>query len=305
MTKGITRRNFIKLGAGAAAAASLFPHLVFGEEGKGPVIAVAHGDNAKLAAAAIDALGGIDAFIRSGDKVCIKPNISFASNIDCGATTSPGMVKQIVSLCLEAGAAKVIIVDHTIQDAELCRENSGMEAAITDRKRVSLLTLTKERQFSETAVPGGSELKSIKVAKVVQSTDKLINVPTAKSHSATGVSLGLKNLMGLIWDRGKLHRLNLHRAIAELGLVIKPDLTVIDATRALTTGGPGGPGKTVQLDMAIAGIDVVAVDSYGVGITEWYDQSFTGKQVKYIVEASELGIGEIDTEKMEIIRVEV
>jgi uncharacterized protein (DUF362 family) len=88
-------------------------------------------------------------------------------------------------------------------------------------------------------------------------------------------------------------------------LVIKPDLTIIDATRALATGGPGGPGKTVKLDMAIAGKDVVAVDSYAVGITEWYDQSFTGKQVKYIVEAAELGLGEIDTEKMNIVKVEV
>lgn len=303
--RNITRRRFIKLGAGAAAAASLFPHLVFGEESGGPTIGVAHGATDKLVAGAVDALGGIGTFIKSGDKVCIKPNISFAANTDCGATTSPGIVKQITSLCLGAGADKVIIVDHTIQDAVLCREKSRMEEAVIDKKKVSLLTLTKERQFAETPIPGGSELKSVKVAKLIESTDKLINVPTAKSHSATGVSLGIKNLMGLIWDRGELHRLNLHRAIAELALVIKPDLTIIDATRALTTGGPGGPGKTVKLDMAIAGKDIVAVDSYGVTIAEWYDQSFTGKQVKYIVEASELGIGEIDTGKMNIVKVEV
>ncbi|MCK4234027.1 DUF362 domain-containing protein, partial [candidate division WOR-3 bacterium] len=149
------------------------------------------------------------------------------------------------------------------------------------------------------------ELQTIKVAKAIQSADKLINIPTAKSHSATGVSLGIKNLMGLVWDRGHLHRLNLHRAIAELATVIMPDLTIIDATRALTSGGPGGPGKTVKLNTVIAGTDVVAVDSYTVGITQWYDKSFTGNKVKYIVEASELGLGEIDTGKMNIIKVEV
>ncbi len=303
--KKVTRRDFIKLGAGAAAAASFFPQFVFGDEFQGPAIGVSHGEISKLVAAAVDAIGGIDAFIKSGDKVCIKPNISFSANNDCGATTNPGIMKQIVSLCLAAGAAKVIILDHTIADNVLCREKSGIEAAIIDKKKVSLLTLTKERQFGEVAIPGGSELKSIKVAKVIRSTDKLINVPVAKSHSATGVSLGIKNLMGLIWDRGHLHRLNLHRAIAELALVIKPDLTIIDAIRVLTTGGPGGPGKTVKLDTVITGKDIVAVDSYAVSIVEWYDQSFTGKQVKYIVEASELGLGEIDTDKMNIVKVEV
>jgi uncharacterized protein (DUF362 family) len=303
--KKVTRRTFIKLGAGAAAACSFFPHMVFGEESRGPTIGVAHGDKEKLVKAAVDALGGIDTFVRSGDTVCIKPNISFAANIECGATTSPGVVKQVVSLCLAAGAARVIILDKTIQNAELCREKSRIDEAVIDKKKVKVLTLTKKRQFGEVSIPGGSELQVVDVAKAIQSSDTLINVPTAKSHSATGVSLGIKNLMGLIWDRGLLHRLNLHRAIAELALVIKPDLTIIDATRALTTGGPGGPGKTVKLDMAIAGRDIVAVDSYGVGITEWYDQAFTGNQVKYIVEAAGLGLGEIDTEKMHVVKVEV
>ncbi len=301
--KRYTRRDFIKLGMGVAAAASFFPHIVFGKPSEGPAVSVARGDTSKLVAAAIEALGGIGTFIKPGDSVCIKPNISFAANADCGATTSSGIVKQVVSLCLAAGAARVTIVDHTIANAELCREKSGIEEALIDRKRVSLLTPQKERQFVEVDIPEGRELSSVKLVKVLQSSDKLINVPTAKSHSATGVSLCLKNLMGLIWNRGYLHRKNLHRAIAELGLVIKPDLNIIDATRALVSGGPGGPGKTKKLDMVVAGTDIVAVDSYGVSIAEWYGESFTGKQVKHIVEASELGLGEIDTKKTRIIEV--
>jgi len=170
---------------------------------------------------------------------------------------------------------------------------------------VSLLTLTKERHFAPTAIPQGKGLKSALVAKAVLEADKLINLPTAKSHSATGVSLGMKGLMGLIWNRGALHQMNLHQAIADLATVIKPDLTIVDATRALTSGGPGGPGKTVQLDTVIAGADPVAVDSYTVGITQWYNKSFSGKSVKYIVAASELGLGEIDTAKMQIKEVKV
>ncbi len=303
----ITRRDFLRISAGIAVA-SLLPRFLFStekEEITGPVIGVAHGEKSKLVKSAVDAIGGIDKFIKEGDKVCIKPNISFAANVDCGATTSPEVIKQVVELCLDAGASKVIILDHTIQEAKLCVEKSRVKEAIIDKKRVSLLTLTKERQFTESKVTQGRELKSIKIAKAILSADKLINIPTAKSHSATGVSLGIKNLMGLIWDRGYLHRVNLHRAIAELATVIKPDLTIIDATKALTSGGPGGPGKTVKLNIVIAGADVVAVDSFAVGITQWYDKSFTGKNVKYIVEASKLGLGEIDTGKMQIIKVEV
>jgi len=303
----ITRRDFLRISAGMAFTTLLPKSLLplHAGEAVAPVIGIARGEKSKLAKAAIDLVGGIDTFIQEGDSVCIKPNISFAANSTCGATTSAEVTRQVVRLCLEAGASKVMIVDHTIQDPKLCTERSGIEEAIIDKKKVSLLTLTKERQFAEVEVTGGNELQVIKVAKILENVNKFINLPTAKSHSATGVSLGIKNLMGLIWDRGSLHRKNLHRAIAELATVMKPDLTVVDATRVLTSGGPGGPGKTVTLDAVIAGQDVVAVDSYTVGITQWYNKSFTGKGVKYIVAAAELGLGEIDTERMRIREVEV
>lgn len=300
----ITRRDFIKIGAGAALF-SLLPRSLMNADNKNmPVIGVAEGDNSKLVKAAVDLVGGIDKFMKKGDVVCIKPNLSFASNIDCGATTNPDIVKQMVQLCLDAGASRVIVLDHTIHEAALCVERSRIEEAIIDKK-VSLVTLQQERQYAEADVPGGKELNRIQVAKAIQTANLLINMPTAKSHSATGVSLGLKGLMGLIWDRGYLHRVNLDRAIAELGTVIKPNLTVVDATRALTTGGPGGPGKTVVLNKVVAGTDPVAVDSYTVGIAQWYKKSWSGTQVKHIRAAADLGLGEIDTANMQIKEVRV
>jgi uncharacterized protein (DUF362 family) len=299
-----------------AVAAALLPRTLFGqgsgsaigqtsEVASSAVIGVAHGDRAKLVKAAIDLLGGIGEFVKDGDRVCIKPNLSFAANVECGATTSSCVIKQLVELCLGAGAKKVIILDHTIADPQLCIEKSGVMEAVVDPKKVSLVMLDQERQYAEVAVPGGQELTAIKVAKAALGCDRLISLPTAKSHSATGVSLGIKNLMGLIWDRGALHHRNLHRAIAELAIVIKADLTGIDATRVLTSGGPGGPGKTVVLDTVIAGTDVVAVDSHAVGITSWYDRSFAGKSVKHIVAAHELGLGEIDSARVDVKTVEV
>jgi uncharacterized protein (DUF362 family) len=303
----VNRRDFIKTGLGLVAAAML-PRTLFGSETAktaGPVVAVARGTKSGLVKGALDLLGGIGRFVKPGDKVCIKPNISFAANSECGATTSADIARQVVELCLAAGAARVVIFDHTIQEAVLCVERSGINSAVVDAEKVSLLTLTKERQFVDTPIPRGKELKSAKIAKVVLDSDKFINLPTAKSHSATGVSLGMKGLMGLIWDRGALHQMNLHQAIADLASVVKPDLTIVDATRALTSGGPGGPGKTVALGMVISGIDPVAVDSYAVGITQWYNKSFTGKSVKHIVAAAEMGLGEIDTAKMDLKQVTV
>jgi len=295
----ITRRDFIKISAGAALATLLPKPLLGAENTNGPVIAVAHGEKSKLVHTAVDLMGGIKNFVKSGDVVCLKPNLSFASNTDCGATTSPEVVKGMVQLCLDAGASRIFVVDHTIQDPTLCVERSRIEEAIIDKK-VSLVTLQQERQYTEIEVPGGKQLTTIQVAKIIQDADLLVNMPTAKSHSGTGVSLGIKNLMGLIWDRGYLHRVNLHDAIAELATVIKPGLTIVDATKALTSGGPGGPGKTVILNKVVAGIDPVAVDSYTVGIAQWYKRSWTGNQVQYIKAAANLGLGEIDTNKMQI-----
>lgn len=303
----ISRRDFLKIGASLVISLAL-PVKLFGDESNkisGPLIAVARGEKSKLVRAAVDALGGIEKFIKPQDRVLIKPNISFSANAECGATTSSGIIKQVVELCLEARASKVTIIDYPLANPELCIEKSGVKEALIDASRVNLLMLSKERQFIEVEVPGGKELKTVKIAKELQKVDKFINLPTAKSHSATGVSLGIKNLMGLIWNRSYLHRVDLHRAIAELGTVLKPDITIVDATRVLTSGGPGGPGKTVIFNTTIAGVDVVAVDSYTVGISQWYNKSFTGKNVKHIVYAHELGLGEIDTQKMVIKEVMV
>jgi uncharacterized protein (DUF362 family) len=302
----ITRRDFLKISAGAVVATLLPKTLFTTTEGvSGPLIGVARGESSKLVKTALDAIGGITTFVKQGDRVCIKPNISFAANIDCGATTNSEIIKQVVELCLDAGASKVILLEHTIQDTQLCVEKSRIKEAIIDKDKVSLLTLIKERQFTEVQIPSGQELHTVKIAQVLQDVDTFINLPTAKSHSATGVSLGIKNLMGLVWDRGALHQVNLHRAIAELGTVMRPDVTIVDATRVLTTGGPGGPGKSVKLNTVITGTDPVAVDSYCVGIAQWYNKSWTGRSVKYIVAASELGLGEINIDKMKVTEVNV
>jgi uncharacterized protein (DUF362 family) len=107
--------------------------------------------------------------------------------------------------------------------------------------------------------------------------------------------------MGLVWDRKVFHeRLELNRAVAEQLIVIKPALTIVDAIYALTTNGPGGPGKVTKLDTIVASTDPVAADSYSVSLARWYNRDFKGEQVKHIKIAAEMGFGEIDIAKMDI-----
>jgi uncharacterized protein (DUF362 family) len=115
--------------------------------------------------------------------------------------------------------------------------------------------------------------------------------------------MGIKGLMGLIWDRWSFHsRYNINEALADLATVLRPKLTVLDATRALTTGGPGGPGEVVKPNLVVAGTDPVAVDAFGVGVAPWYGQRFAGRQVEHLFAASQRGLGQIDVERLRILR---
>ena len=125
----------------------------------------------------------------------------------------------------------------------------------------------------------------------------------AKSHSTTGVSLGIKGLMGLIWERESFHsQLNINQAMADLATVIKPHLTLLDATRALASGGPGGPGDVKKTNLVIAGVDPVAVDSYTVGVVPWYGQAFKGRQVEHILVTHQRGLGKIDVDQLKVFK---
>jgi len=118
--------------------------------------------------------------------------------------------------------------------------------------------------------------------------------------------MGIKGLMGLIWDREIFHsQVNMNQALADLATVIKPQLTILDATRALTSGGPGGPGEVKKPNLIIAGIDPVAVDSYGVSIVPWYGQTFKGRQVEHLQIAHQRGLGKIDIEQSKVFKEKV
>jgi uncharacterized protein (DUF362 family) len=297
----ISRRDFLRSGSAAAAGAALSSINVLAQEKNKPIVAVAKGKPSELVKKAVDALGGIQKFVKQGDRVVLKANMGFPNPPEWGTTTHPDIVKATAQLCLDAGAQRVIIIDHPLRDGKVCKEKSGIGAAVEGMKGVVVALLEDPKFYQDTPIPNGKQLKTTSIAKEVLRANCLINIPTAKSHDATGVSLGIKNLMGLVWDRQFMHeQVELNQAIADLLLVIKPNLTIVNAVYALVTNGPSGPGKTEQLNTVVASADPVAADSYTVGIARWYNKEFKGSQVKHIKNAFDMGLGEIDIDKMEV-----
>ena len=301
----ITRRKFLKIAAaGTALTLAGRPSFLVAKEEYD--LAVISGDPVAATKKALEAMGGISRFVKKGQQVVLKPNMSFARTPDFSASTHPLVVATVAQACIEAGAQQVLVLDHTLQRAELCLERTGIREACKNISGVYVLALQERKFFREIKIPQGKVLESVEVMKDVLDSPVLINIPVAKSHSATGVSLGMKGLMGLIWDRESFHsKYNINQAIADLGTVIKPQLTILDATRALASGGPGGPGEVKKPNLIIAGIDPVAVDSYGVSIAPWYGQNFKGRQVEHLLLAHQRGLGKIDIDQLKILKEKV
>lgn len=246
---------------------------------------------------AIRALGGIDKLVSRGNKVVIKPNIAWNQRPEFAANTNPYVVAALVELCLEAGAGIVKVMDNTCSvNPAPSYENSGIAAAA--RQAGAGVVYLNRGGFYEFAIPGGKVLKSWTFYEDMvysNKVDVLINVPIAKQHGTSRLSMGLKNVFGMIGgDRGSLHT-NIHPKIADLNTFLKVDLTVLDAFRTLKNHGPTGgrlddvDNSTERARRIVAGIDPVAVDAYGATLF-----GIPPNEVGYIRESHEQKLGEID-----------
>jgi len=301
----MTRRKFLKTAAaGIALGIAGRPSSLIAKEEVD--LAVISGDPVVATKKALEVLGGISRFVKKGQRVVLKPNMSFTRTPEFGATTHPQVVATVAQACMEAGAQQVLVLDHTLHRAEICLERTGIREACKDIPGVHVLALQERKFFREIKIPQGKVLERVEVMKEVLDSPVLINIPVAKSHSATGISMGIKGLMGLIWDREIFHsQVNMNQALADLATVIKPQLTILDATRALSSGGPGGPGEVKKPNLIIAGIDPIAVDSYGVSVVPWYGQTFKGRQVEHLQIAHQRGLGQIDVEQSKVFKEKV
>ncbi len=303
----IDRREF--LGAIAGVGAALFAGGCSGDgdanaqtpaprspKFDGATLAVASGkDPAKITRAAVDALGGMGKLVKKGDFVVVKPNIAWNQPPDIAATTNPAVVSEIVRMCKEAGAGRILVIDHAIdKPAEMVLGLTGIMAA-GKAAGADVTAAQNESDYRAIEIPKGKAIKTDTCIKDILKADVFINAPIAKVHGATKVTLGMKNLMGCIWDRQAWHANSLDQCIADYATAIRPDLTILDANRILLTGGPKGPGKTKDVGQVIAGVDPVAIDAYGSTLF-----GMNPDQIGHIRLAHEHGVGEIDLAKVKI-----
>jgi uncharacterized protein (DUF362 family) len=296
----ISRRGFVAVSLGAAAA------LKYGDALAGDgtdIVDVSGSDPKKMVAAALAAMGGIGRFVHGGDFVVIKANAGFANPPDWATTTHPSTVAAVAQACMDAKAKQVVLVEFPQGNADRALERSGMNAALAGIAGVKVKILGPE-DFQRVDVKGGVQVKSVDVAKLILSADVLINIPAAKAHQAAGVSFGLKNHMGLIKDRQAFHQnYDLAQAVADLGRVITPNLTILDATRVLLTNGPAGPGDTAVLGRMVAGRKVASVDAYGLTLARFNGKNMTPADAKHIELAGKAGLGNIDVGTLQVKKI--
>jgi len=254
-------------------------------------LAVARGASPEaITQRAIAALGGIERFVKKGADVIVKPNICTNNwGPEYAATTNPEVVGTLVKLALGAGARRVRVMDYPFDGiAETAYPKSGIEATV--KAAGGEMELMSSAKFLETQIPLGVELKSVALYQPILDADLVVNVPIAKHHFLARLTLGEKNLMGVIEARQFLHY-QLAESLADLLALIKPQLTVIDAVRILMDHGPTG-GKlsdVKQMDTVIASADVVAADAYA---TRLFDVK--PEEIEYIVASAKRGLGTMD-----------
>jgi uncharacterized protein (DUF362 family) len=305
------RRDFFRTGltAGIAASSSvvfgnierLFPVPAGNPDLPFDLVAVMNGEPDVMFDKAIESLGGMKAFVKQGQKVVIKPNIGWDVSPERAGNTNPKLIKRIIEQCLTAGAKDVYVFDNTCDEWSKCYNSSGIES-IAKQAGAKVVPGHAESYYREVEIKNGVSLKNAKVHELILDSDVFINVPILKHHSSTGLSMAMKNLMGVVWDRMYWHRHNLHQCIADFATFRKPDLNVIDAYRVMMKNGPRGVSESdvVLYKTQIISNDIVAADAAAGKVfgTEPED-------ISYIVKASELGVGTYNLDSLKINRIKL
>ncbi len=315
------RRDFFKKSMGAAAALGAGGLLGCGRANPRAEVpvdtiseATATGQTASAQAATatrvgssrfLDAApGDAHAIFKQGDKVVIKPNLAWAREPSVGANTHPEVLKAVIQLAKDAGAGEVVVAEHSCVKSMISFEMSGAKE-VCEALGVRLVGLDSEAMYEEQTV-GGVNIDKDLLAREILESDVYINLPCLKHHGGSTVTISMKNQMGTNWDRQRYHSsgsagdasLNLHQNIADLAKVLRPTLVIVDATRALKTSGPQGPGELERTETIIVSHDMVAADAVGAQML-----GHAPDKIPHIRLAAEKGVGRMDLETLDIARV--
>jgi uncharacterized protein (DUF362 family) len=265
-------------------------------------VCLVHGrDRTQTVSLALKALGGMEAFVRPGDKVLLKVNAAFASPPGLGATTHPRLVAAVADLCREAGAGRVMITDNPINDPAACFELTGIGPAA--REAGAGLFLPSPDRFAAYSLPGGRLIRNWPVLGVpLLWADRIIGLAPVKDHNRSGASLTLKNWYGLLGGRRNIFHQQIHGIIAELASMIKPTLVILDGTQSMMTNGPTGGSLDDLKDThkLMAGTDPVAVDALGALLL-----GKRADELPYLAQAEKAGAGTVDFRSLKYVEVTV
>lgn len=270
------------------------------------LVAVMGGEPDVMLRRALDEMGGIGKYVKKGNKVVIKPNIGWDKTPELAANTNPVLVKELVKLCLQAGAAEVLVFDHTCDNWQHSYKNSGIESAVKDAGG-KMVPGNDESMYREVSLPQAVTLKNAQIHRAILDCDVWFNVPILKNHGGAKMSVSMKNLMGIVWDRQFFHRNDLQQCIADCcTLTKKPALNIIDAYRVLKTNGPQGKSTA---DVATAkslfiSPDFVAADTAAI---KFFNQIRTMdiNEVTHVAKAEKLKIGTSNLDKLNVKRIKL
>jgi len=259
------------------------------------------GNRSKAVEKAISLLGGIERFVKSGEKVVIKPNVAFESPAVLGATANPDVVAAVVRLCYKAEAGEVVVTDNPINAPSSCFRISGIGRAA--EQAGAEVVLPRDNYFRETTLFEG---KLIKIWPLFYEpfikADKLIGIAPVKSHSRAGASMTMKNWYGLLGGRRNIFHQEINTIITELSLLLRPSLVILDGTEVMVTNGPTGGSLSdlKKVNTMIASCDQVAADSFGSGLL-----GLKTSDLPYLSMAEQAGAGTVDFESLRPKRAEI
>lgn len=270
------------------------------------LVAVMGGEPEAMLLRAMKELGGIKNYVKKGQKVVIKPNIGWDRSPELAANTNPELVGALVKLCKSAGASEVKVFDHTCHDWKKSYTNSGIEKAVVAAGG-QMVPANDESYYKDVDFPRGVNLKKAKIHQALLECDVWFNVPVLKHHGGAKNTIAMKNLMGIVWDRGFFHNHDLHQCIADAATFHKkPALNIVDAYRIMKSNGPQGKSESdvVKLKSLLVSPDYVAVDTAAMKLFSQV-QPTDLKDVRYIALAEKNRVGTQNLEKLNVKRIKL
>ena len=308
------RRDFLKttlLGTlagvlGGSATHSVEGQTVTGMSQKKPLVAVMGGEPVEMLNKALEALGGIEKYIKKGQKVVIKPNIAWDKTPEEAANTNPSLVAEVVKKCLAAGASQVVVFDHTCDNWKATYVRSGIEEAAR-KAGAKVVAADLESYYEEVTLPSAVKLKKTKIHKELIACDVWINMPILKNHGGAKMSVSMKNYMGIVYDREYFHSNDLQQCIADVCTWEKrPVLNIVDAYRIMFQNGPRGKsaGDTALVKSLIISPDIVAADTAAIKLFNQV-KTMSIDQVGHIGKGEALGVGTTDLKKLDVKQLKI